>query len=397
MLPRDLLTLRWHAGEAAPRYLGPEDEPWVRVLIDECRSLVGVTAYERDALFDQRLPLVATAHGATTRAAAAILHVLARSFTVRPCAAAPPARVRQVVFEESTAHPGPRHDVLERAARTLDLDVDQVVQALFADRRDVRRVVAPEVEPSASDLISLHNSMLLQGLLLHADTIEVAVPRPERVLVRYARSRSLLCACTITEATTFTLSGPLASLRTTGKYGRAFAGLVPVLSGVPPWTLRARCRVGERSVVVCASSDDPLPSVAWSGGDGTTRVERNLFSDFERPHRGWAMTPRRDPLRIGSSMAFPDFVLTREHDAVPVEIVGACTPEYLVSRLRALEHTGEPFVFCADARLDRLQADTTRVLRYAKRIDPEALVASAERQVLKAPSVPCSSSTEASP
>jgi predicted nuclease of restriction endonuclease-like RecB superfamily len=384
MLPRDLLTLRWLAGEAAPRYLGPEDEPWVRVLLDECRALTGVTARERDALFDDHLPLVASAHGATTRSAAAVLHVLSRFFRVRPCAEASPTKVRRVVFEEATAHPGPRHDVLERAARTLGLDVDAVMDALFADRKDARRVVAPDLEPSASHVVELHNLMLLQGLLLHADAVDVVLARPERAVVRYARSRSLLCACAIAvDGTTLSLSGPLASLRATGKYGHAFAGLVPVLGGVPPWSLRARCRVGERSTVVSASSADPLPASALPGngrGELRTRAERTLLRELAEPHDGWVLAAGQGHTRVGTAIVFPDFALTRGRDEVPIEIVGACTPEYLTSRLRALEGTNEPLIFCVDDGLDRQPADHSRLLRYAKRIDPAALVALAERQ-----------------
>ena len=131
-MPKGLLAYRRAGRSVVPSYLTERDDVWVRDVIEELDGLVGRTAREVDAAFQERVVNRARAAGAPACAIEGIWHLGLRTWALRMQAPFHPERVREAVFEERVRRTT-RDAALDAAAARLGATRAQVLASLFAD------------------------------------------------------------------------------------------------------------------------------------------------------------------------------------------------------------------------------------------------------------------------
>jgi predicted nuclease of restriction endonuclease-like RecB superfamily len=398
-LLRDVdLPLRLIESRAFLDLLGPQDEPWLRVLIAEMVRFEG----RRAAELSERLaePLACIAPHFKRRAATRALWRLWRR---ERKAAVVPARARAELFgARATADLGAnggedlRRWLLDETAARLDVTAPALAESLFADMPGERLVRAPDPVPTAMEAALRTNLAIAQAVLMRASRVELRVEGAVRPIVRLAKFRGLLCTV-LDEGPSapdppaaiagpwLHISGPFALFRHTLVYGRALAELLPHLAWCARFELRAACALRGRIADVTMASGDPIfPALAPPAFD--SRLEERFARDFGRLAPHWDLVREPEAVRAGKTLIFPDFQLCHRlqpQRRVLVEIVGFWTPEYLTSKLARLREARlDRFILCIDADRGCAQDDLPAgisVLRYRRRVDAAAVLREAER------------------
>ena len=389
MLPMKMLCVRGPdaaLGVVTPRYLSARDEVWVRGALGLADGYVGRSAVERQRGLGPQVRALARRHGANARVADGVTHVLGRSYATEVASPLPPAEVRVVVFEEAARHARlDREAAIRRAATRLGLSPAEVERALFADRPEERCVVAPPEAPEAAEVVEQYNLALVQGLLLRSEQVVVELREHVRAVVRFAKLAGLLCTCSLGEAgTRLEVSGPLAILRHTTKYGHALARFFPAVVSTAGYRLEARCALGDQLVTVAIDASARIARTHALPRDADSAIERALARDLRRLGGPWTLEREADVVPVGSRLFFPDFSLRhRSGGRVLVEVVGFHTEEYLRSKLEALRAaSARALVVCVDESLACGDGELPgSVLRFRRRIDAAALLRAAEALV----------------
>jgi predicted nuclease of restriction endonuclease-like RecB superfamily len=380
------LPLRLIEDRAFIDYLGPQDEPWLRVLLGEMARFEG----RRRRELAERLaePLPCEAPHFKRRAAARTLLALWRrepSEPSAPSALLTPAALRQQLFTEAAADGAAA--VADAAAMRLGLTRDALLDLLFADLPGERPVRAPSPPPTPTEAMLRTNLAIAQAVLMRASRVELQVEGGVRPIVRLAKLRGLLC--TIADPPDggrplLEISGPFSLFQHTLLYGRALAELLPHLAWCARFELRATCALRGRLATVSFETTDPIfpaaPPVPFD-----SRLEERFARDLSRLAPDWDLVREPEPLRAAGTLIFPDFLLRhRLHPRrrVLVEIVGFWTPQYLAAKLEKLRQAEAVCLLCIDE--DRACAlgdlpPNLPVLRFHRRIDAAAVLREAER------------------
>jgi predicted nuclease of restriction endonuclease-like RecB superfamily len=352
--------------------------------VDAFDAYVGRTIGDRDAELPDRVRAIARDHGVVARAADGVAHVLVRHFKSQIETGLNPARVRAVTFEEAARDlVFDRDAALACTARRLAVSVDDVTRALFADRAERHRILAPGSPPTAAEIVERYNLALVQGLLVRSERVTVEVREHVRAVVRFAKLAGLLCTYAVDESgTRLEVSGPLSILRQTTKYGFALASFFPAVVATTAFRLEARCILKGEPVLVHIDATDRIARTHKLPKDADSAVERALARDVRRLGTCWTLVREADAITMGGRAFFPDFTL-RHPDGfvVLVEVVGFYTPEYLTSKLQALRAAApRPLVVCIDETLACDDGDVAgTILRFKKRVDAASLIAAADR------------------
>ena len=367
--------------------LGPQDEPWLRVLLAEMARFEGRRARELWERLAEPLPCEAPhfKRRAATR-------VLWRLWRRERKAALSPVRARGELFGAAAAACGlDRQGLLERAAARLDVGPVALEESLFADLPGERIVRAPVPVLTASAAALQTNLAIAQAVLMRAATVELRIEGAVRPIVRLAKFRGLLCSIVEDQggvapaSSRLHISGPFALFRHTLVYGRALAELVPHLAWCARFDLNAACALRGRIVDVNLASGDPI-SPASPPAPFDSRLEQRFARDFGRLARGWDVVREPEAIRSGQTLIFPDFLLCHRlqpERRVLVEIVGFWTPEYVTAKLAHLRAARlVHFILCIDADRGCAQEDLPEgisVLRFRRKVDAAAVLAEAER------------------
>jgi predicted nuclease of restriction endonuclease-like RecB superfamily len=378
-------------GVVVPHYLTERDHVWLRALVDEYERFVGRPRRELDARLQEPLPC----SGPPGKRRLAI-YVLDRHFRCAARAAVPPVEARAGVFFRA-ALGGERSAVIREVASRLGIGAEALEDALFADLPGERRVAAPETPLSPAEVALRANLALVQGILHRSSGVRVELAGNARAVVRHAKLRGLICTIDPRGESgdvVLHISGPLAILRRTLLYGRALAGLVPILGWCTRFRLRALCTVrGEEATLVVSSGDPIFPSAPPRLYD--SGIEKRFERDFRRAAPDWDVIREPEPVAAGGTLVFPDFLIRHRVDPrrrFLVEIAGFWTPEYLqakLARLRAARLSN--LVLCIDE--DRCCGEAAlfagaRIVRFRRRVDPGAVL----RAIEGAESVTCGGS-----
>jgi len=384
LLPRMLLraNVQLQGDRILPHYFTAQDEPWLRVLIDEYARFVG---HKCSALHERLAqPLAARAPKSKRRIAIWLLDALCRA---RPSAAVPPKEARAALFRAAACCFSSRSDVLRTVAASLAVSAAELDSALFADLRAEWRVgqLSPGLSPAR--LAGDANLALIASLMRRATHVRIAVRGNPRALVRHARVVGLICRESCVEraadGVVLDVSGPFSLFKHSEIYGRALASLVPRVLSSEEFELSATCaleRGGHLPSLVVRSDE----SIATS--QQPPRVERDIAREFEQDFRRaapeWELLREPNAIASGESLLFPDFALAPAQDPNRrwlLEIVGFWTPGYLSEKLRRLRAAGiERFLLCIDQRRECAEAELPadpRILRYKTRIDARAVLA----------------------
>ncbi len=380
MLPGRLASYRVHRGQVVPDFLGPHDHPWLRALLDEFERHAG----RPERLLRERLrePLRRPSPPGRRRMA---IHVLwPRCRAPRPSSPPLPRSVRAALFPEAARLSADVRAAWQAASRRLGQPERALRARLFADLPGERRVAAPPPDLSPVELALRTNLALAKALLFRAARVVVDLEGNARAVVRYAQLRGLLCTVTgwrPSRGARLRLSGPFSLFRRTLVYGRALGDLLPQLSWCTRFSLTADCILRDQTLALELSSRDPVfPSAEPRRFD--SKIEARFARDFARLAPDWDVVREPQPVRAGTTLVFPDFLLTPR--ASPerrwlLEIVGFWTRDYLESKLRRLRAAGlDNLILCIDADRNCGEEDLpagARVLRFRKRVDAGAVLA----------------------
>jgi predicted nuclease of restriction endonuclease-like RecB superfamily len=399
MWPERLLDVEIERGFVLPRYLTARDRLWVEVALDEVSACVGAPACEAFARLARPPGL-----GERPLAWRALCKLLLRLHPLETRACAPPPRLREVLFEEAErlrearpvadpdrAAPGAigsrRAAAAARVAERLGVEPARVLRDLYADLPGERVLGPPREAVGAGELLERYNLALAQSLLLRCDSLQVRAAAELRGPIRFAHLSRLLCEVTrdpLGEGIVLSLSGPLALFHRTTKYGRAMAGWLPALAGVPGWELEAGVWLRGERWSFRASHRDGLAVRHAAPRRFDSVLEERFFRDLKRVAPRWRVLREADPVQVGRRILHPDFTLLDEQRGlrVPVELVGYWNPGYLAAKLEAVRGLprGERWVLCLDqslaapGALDRLE-DAGPVFRFRRRIEVDAFLA----------------------
>jgi predicted nuclease of restriction endonuclease-like RecB superfamily len=375
LLPGHLLNYSVAGALVVPHFLGEQDHPWLRALLEEHERFMGRPQRELDARL--REPLACESPPRKLRLA---VQVLARLQRVHPSTAAVPARrARALVFVEAARASASPFTVLSRVAASLGVTAGDLRDSLFADLPGERLVGAPGQPVSAAELALRSNLALVQALLFHATTLRIDVEGNTRVLVRHAKWRGLIC--TVAERSekanaSLELSGPFVLFRNTRLYGRALGDLVPLLSWCPRFRLRATCiRHGRPLTLQLATGDPIFPAAAPRQYD--SRLEERFARDFRRFAPEWDVLREPEPIAADGTLIFPDFALQHRSDRSRrwlLEIVGFWTPDYVARKLAQYRSARlANLILCVDEERNCAQTELpsgAMVVRFRRRVDP---------------------------
>jgi uncharacterized protein len=386
------LPLRTIESRGFVDFLGPQDEPWLRVLLAEMVRFEGRRARELGERLAEPLPCETPyfKRRAATR-------VLWRMWRRERRYAVPPVRARAELFGLAAAADEvgfDRSGLLEGAAAKLGVSAEELSESLLADVPNERVVRSPSPVPSPLEASLQTNLAVAQAVLMRAATLDLWVEGGVRPIVRLAKLRGLLCTVVDDTANApapwaartprLQISGPFALFRHTLIYGRALAEMLPHLAWCARFELRATCSLRGRIVEVPFASGDPIfPARPPASFD--SRLEERFARDFARLAPAWDLVREPEAIRAGNTLIFPDFLLChRQHPdrRVLLEIVGFWTPEYLAAKLARLrEARVAHMILCIDVDRGCAEEDLPEgivVVRYRRRVDAAAVLSLAE-------------------
>jgi len=361
-----------------PRFLGPCDHPWLRVLLDEFARFEGQPRRELDRRLRQPLPC----HSPREQQALAS-HVLLARCTERQRPLIKPAAARAALFTAGARLTGDRERAWAEASASLDVSEDVLRDALFADLAGERRVIAPPQHLSPDELALRTNLAITRSILFRASELRIELFGNARSVVRYAQLRGLICTVTAgqgDDACQLQVSGPYSLFRRTLVYGRALADLVPRLAWCHRFRLVADCVIDEAPATFTLQSGDPIfPGKEPRPFDST--LERRFARDFTRLAPDWDLVHEPEPVDAAGTLIFPDFALwhrDRPDRRWLLEIGGFWTPDYLHHKLTRLRAAGlHDLILCIDSERDCAAEElpeSAHVIRYRRRIDARAVL-----------------------
>ena len=379
MLPDRLVSYSVAGAFVVPHFLGEQDHPWLRSLLEEHERFVGRPQHELDTRL--REPLPCESPPGKLKLAIQVLTRLQRS--QRSAALVPPRRARMLVFGEAARALAAPPLVLSTVAATLGITVADLRDSLFADLPGERLVSAPGLPVSAAELALRCNLALVQRLLFQATALRIGVEGNTRVLVRQAKLCGLIC--TVAERSgradaSLEISGPFALFRSTRLYGRALGALIPLLAWCPRFRLQAECALDGRRLTLELATGDPIfPASAPRHYD--SRIEERFARDFRRLAPEWDVVREPEAIPADRALIFPDFALHHRFDPGRrwlLEIVGFWTADY-VARKVALYRKARVsrLILCIDEARNCAETDLppgALVVRFRRRVDPAAVL-----------------------
>ena len=379
MVPDHLRNCSVARALVVPHFLGEQDHPWLRSLLEEHERFIGRP--QRDLEARLREPLSYESPPEKVKLAVDVLKRLQRND--RASGVVPPKRARAMVFVEAARAPDARMSILSRVATSLGVTPEDLQDSLFADLPGERLVGAPIQAVSAIDLALRSNLALVQRLLLHAAVVRIDVEGNARILIRHAKWRGLICALAERAgqaSASLEISGPFALFRNTRLYGRALGELIPLLAWCPRFRLQAACMLdGRRLTLQLATGDPVFPAVAPRQYD--SRLEERFARDFRRLAPEWDVLREPEAITAGGTLIFPDFALRRRSNPAQrwlVELVGFWTPDYLARKLALYRQARiSRLVFCIDEARNCADADlppSAVVVRFRRRVDAAAVL-----------------------
>jgi uncharacterized protein len=181
------------------------------------------------------------------------------------------------------------------------------------------------------------------------------------------------------------ISGPLALLRHTTRYGRALASIVPVLRGAESFSLLAHRPRGAALVPVRLEASDPMFPPGTGAPAFDSRLEARFAKDFAKVAPDWELLREPEPVPVDGTWVFPDFAIVHREDRRRrwlIEVVGFWTEAYLDAKLARLTRANRSdLVVCVDVSRGvdgRPWAKAGRVVSFDKRLDPRRVIAATE-------------------
>ncbi len=400
MIAQKLITATVVEGRVVPWWLTERDHPWLAVLLEHRRALVGEPRRTWETVLTRSVH--ASAHPRKQALAAEVVRRQTRP--KRPSWPVHPREVRAGLFRRAATGTASRADCVRRTAQDLGLTPETVEELLFQDLASERPLPKVPEDLDPTRLALSVNLALAQGLVARARHVTIRLRGQAHRVVRAARLRGLICEVETANdgaEARLRLSGPLALFHRTRLYGKALASLIPTLRWCDDFRLAAPVvwPGGEGTLVLDPSA--PLPA-ATEGRRYDSKLEERFATDFLRTAPDWELTRDPAPLRAGQGLVFPDFALRHRQGLAPpalLELVGFWTPAYLDRKLARYRQARAPRLILA---IDQAHLPApeelprgARVVAYRNRLDPKSVLALLEASTHAAPptcATPCSMS-----
>jgi predicted nuclease of restriction endonuclease-like RecB superfamily len=370
-----------------PHFLGPEDHPWLRLLLLELERCEGLRMREwrERAIEPHHEP-------ALERRRRLALAVLSRICPTRPPESSlDPRSLRRDFFglaAELRQQGRPLEEALEEESQRRGLSLEELREALYLDLPAERRICPLERLPDPPTLARLVNQHIAGSLLRSSTQVELLLQGRSRPLVRQILLRRLLATLHPRgEGLRIEVSGPMALFHHTTLYGRALTSLLPLLRHTDSFELLATCRLGDRDRVVQLGSGDPIFAVGLTSPAYDSQLEERFAQAFLKKAPDWDLLREPEPIALPGGWIFPDFALVHRRDGRRwlLEIVGFWTPSYLERKLQRIRQAGRlDLIVAIDQKLACSAEELpqgTQLLRYKNRLDPRAVLAILEARL----------------
>ena len=383
MLPEGLLKFSQSQGTIVPHYLDERDHPWLRLLTEEYLRFAGASRSELIKHIRGPLPFLCPSNKK-----AIAIYILNQIFRSEIRSPKPPRLLRQDLFQESAASSEEREVILTRVASRHGITNSELHDYLFSDLPNERRIISPQELPSPNELALRANCLLVQGFLARAGGVEITLEGNARPVIRQAKLGGLICQVNgDPKNVSVTVSGPYSLFRRTLVYGRALGAIVPILSWCHQFTIKAKCILRDKEFLLTVHAGDPIfPSKPPLQFDSL--IEEKFARGFMRTSTDWDLIREPEPVAIGTTTIFPDFLL--RHRMSPertwlLEIVGFWTADYLKEKLERLRMANlSNFILCINETLNCSDEDLPKgalIVKFRKTVDPSAVLKIIERPI----------------
>jgi predicted nuclease of restriction endonuclease-like RecB superfamily len=339
MLTSDLLVTKISKGKIEPVYaLLNQDN------LEIARSVVGAFQEHVGRTYGELIEELEGIEEINFRLIRGLAQILERRCVIETDSVIDPIAARKMVFEESggfITSKEEREKVLDKAARRLSIEPDELETALWADHEENLAVKGFQtLDPE--NLLQQYNLSLAQTLLFRATAMEIQLEDNYQPVFRKIKQLGLIYS--IHEGK-ISLEGPLSLFKLTEKYGSAFARLLPTLMQSSRWSLKAsisRKTFQEKRIYDFALDHTRKPIFGIESEAAEIGFDSAIEKEFyQLGFKGW--TVQREPavLQAGKYAFIPDFSLERNDTRIYVEIIGFWTPEYLKHKIQKLNQLQE--------------------------------------------------------
>ena len=346
------------------RLYDERDLPWIAMVVDQVVATIGHpwrVLRERLAHSPIAAPRVAAILGALRRVLGGRAERIRIARRVRALALGPPA-----------LDPIARVERLAAAGRELGLDVETVAELMWIDLANERPVALPEGRPAEHRLAAYANLDRIQRAVRHARELRLRVWGEAHELVRTAARHGLVTTVTTDgETTTLEVLGPLSLFHATSVYGRALAGLVPLLADHRRFELTIECDFGHGPATLRVIPPALLPPLTLAHGKPSLAVQ--LARQLRKHEVEVALDP--PPLVHGRDVMYPDLELTLAGRPWVLELVGFATADYVAAKLARYRAAGiREIVLCVDEKRAPGGGGDPHVLCFTGKLTAEAVI-----------------------
>jgi len=339
MLTSDLLVTKISKGKIEPVYALLN-----QVNLEIASSIINIFRGHVGRTYGELIEELVGIEEINYRLIRGLAQILERRCVIDTDSVIDPVAARRAVFEESKGFITSNEDrkkVLDKTARKLSIEPDDLEKALWADHEG-NLVIKEFQNITAEDLLRQYNLSLAQTLLFRATGMEIQLEDNYQPVFRKIKQLGLIYNI---QGDKISLEGPISLFKLTEKYGSAFAKLLPIIMESSRWSLKAS--ISRKTFQGKRIYDFTLDHTKNSFfGTESETAEIGFDSAIEKEFyqlsfHGW--TVRREPtvLKAGQYAFIPDFSLERNGTKIYVEIVGFWTPEYLKHKIQKLNQLQE--------------------------------------------------------
>jgi len=209
--------------------------------------------------------------------------------------------------------------ILSTIAESLNETVDDILSFLYADHKDMHRLIQLPKVATPVDVLYRYNLILCQSLLLYAESIHVVLHCPttkwlEMLFRRIKFYRLLFRVWKRDDQVEILIDGPQSLLSQSSRYGLQFAMFLPVLPLFEgKWSLEAKLLWGKRTKVkksMRLSHGTGLKSHYKLKGLWKSNTEEWFEQRYFEKDRGWVLTDG-EVLYLGEQQVLiPNYKLT---------------------------------------------------------------------------------------
>ena len=295
-----------------------------------------------------------------------------------------------VVAKRDRLHRHTREKVLAKIADEFNVSTDAVMEGMYADLEENRRLTAFD-PPTVGWLLDRYNVALAQAMLYRASEMTIRIyrniPTKYRLVFQFIKFFKLMHVVSGNNADGYqiVLDGPASMFRLSQKYGIQMALFLPALLHCDRWWLDATIVMSRNDHLRFELNDEcGLQSHYRDPDEFDSELERHFATQFDKTDTDWTLERETDIIDLKDTVMIPDFAFSHpDGRRALMEIVGFWTPDYLQKKLWKLKRVAMPNMIIAVS--DQLNCSTEdfrdipgEVLFFKTRIKPKEVLEKVE-------------------